>query len=50
MPKPSATPKATGLKPNLDVPRGVRVERQPAGQPNSPNPAGGYVPPDRFTK
>lgn len=39
----------TPPKPNLDVPKGVPVERQPSGV-KSPNPAGGTSPPARFTK
>jgi hypothetical protein len=40
-----ATPAA---KPNLDIPRGVKVERQETGGINSPNQAGGEVPADRY--
>lgn len=43
----SPTPVA---RPNVDVPPGIKVERQSAGAVNSPNPAGGDVPPNRFTK
>jgi hypothetical protein len=43
-----ARPATSVVKPNLDVPKGVRVERQPSGAVNSPNPAGGYVAPDRL--
>lgn len=31
------------VKPNLDVPKGVKIERHPSGQPSSANKAGGEV-------
>jgi hypothetical protein len=44
-----ALPASSLAKPNADIPKGVRVERQHERGINSPNAAGGYVPPDRFT-
>lgn len=44
-----AMPASPLAKPNIPVPNGIKVERQPSGGINSPNEAGGYVPPDRFT-
>jgi hypothetical protein len=43
-----AIPPSPLVRPNTDIPKGVRVERQPEGGINSANDAGGYVPPDRF--
>jgi hypothetical protein len=37
-------------KPNLDVPKGVKVERVPSGAVNSRNEAGGEVDRSRYTK
>lgn len=37
------------MKLNINIPTGVKVELQLSGGINSPNEAGGYVPPDRFT-
>jgi hypothetical protein len=35
-------------KPNIDVPPGIQVERQPVGNINAPNTAGGEVPPKLY--
>jgi hypothetical protein len=45
-----ATPQAPALKPNYDIPRGVPVQRQPAGAPNSANEAGSEVPRGSYSK
>jgi hypothetical protein len=44
-----ASPKG-GAKVNLDIPHGVRVERQPASFINSANPSGDYVDPALYSK
>jgi hypothetical protein len=48
-PKEIASANVPGLKPNADIPAGVKVERQPEGTINSTNPAGGYVDPKIYT-
>lgn len=48
-PSEIAMPGSPLAKPNADIPKGVKVERQPSGAINSANQAGGYVDPARFT-
>lgn len=48
-PSEIAMPASPLAKPNADIPKGVKVERQHERGIKSPNEAGGYVPPDRFT-
>lgn len=45
-----ARPPTPVVKPNHPIPAGTHVERQETGRINSPNPAGGYVPPNRYAK
>ncbi|MDI1347250.1 MAG: hypothetical protein PSV22_24655 [Pseudolabrys sp.] len=44
-----ASANVQGLKPNADIPKGVRVERLHERGINSANQAGGYVDPKLFT-
>lgn len=48
-PEEIARPGSPLAKANIPTQNGIKVERQPSGGINSPNEAGGYVPPDRFT-
>jgi hypothetical protein len=41
--------KPTPAAPNVPTPSGVKVERQPSGHVNAPNPAGGEVPRGEYT-
>jgi hypothetical protein len=43
-------PASPAVKPNHPIPAGARVERQPSGAVNSPNPSGGEVRPSDYSK
>ena len=48
-PSEIALPASPVAKPNADIPKGVKVERQHERGINSANEAGGYVDSSRFT-